>query len=181
MRRHSRQRRDTRAGDPRSGAHERPVADAVGTPVGADGLAHVLLVRLVVALEPADAAVAFKDEQVRRDAVEEPAVVADDDDAAREIEYRLLKRAQRVDVEVIRRFVQEQHVSARAQELREMHAVPLAPGEITHLLLLIGTAKVQRRGVRARVPGPRADLDVLLTARDLFPDVLVWIERVARL
>src|SRR2546430_1425626 len=57
-------------------------------PVASDGLAHVLLVRLVVALEPLDAAVAFEDEHVRRDPVEEPAIVADDDDASREIQDR---------------------------------------------------------------------------------------------
>jgi hypothetical protein len=44
---------------------------------------------------------------VSGDAVQEEAVVADDDGAAREVEQRLLKRAQRVDVEVVGRFVEQ--------------------------------------------------------------------------
>src|SRR3989454_179810 len=181
MRRHSRQRRDTRARDPRSGAHERPVADAVGTPVGADRLAHVLLVRLVVALEPADAAVAFEDEQVRRDAVQEPAVVADDGHAPREIEHGLLERTQGVDVEIVRRLVEQEHVPAGTQELREMHAVALAAGEVADLLLLIRAAEIERRRVRACVPCPRTDEDVLLATGDLFPHILFRVERVSGL
>src|SRR2546428_4257115 len=164
-----------------SRAHERPVADAVRAPIRPNGLTHVFLVGLVVALEPADAAVAFEDEQVRGDAVEEPAVVADDDDAAGKVEERLLERAQRVHVEIVRRFVQQQHVAAGAQELREMHTVPFAAREISHFLLLIGAAEVEGRGVRPRIPSPRPDLDALLAAGDLFPHVLRGVERVAAL
>src|SRR5215475_13381982 len=42
----------------------------------------VLFIVLEIAFEPFDMAVAFKSEHVGRDAVEEPAVVADDDGAA---------------------------------------------------------------------------------------------------
>src|SRR5207245_6567665 len=52
-------------------------------------------------------------------AVEEPAVVADDDGAAREIDERVLERAQRVDVEVVGGLVEEEEVPAAAQELRQ--------------------------------------------------------------
>jgi hypothetical protein len=45
----------------------------------------VLLVILKVALEPFDVAVAFEGQDMRGDAVEEPAVMADDDGAAGEI------------------------------------------------------------------------------------------------
>src|SRR5437867_2193534 len=75
-------RKSVRASD--SGADERTVVNAMRAPVGADGLAHVLLVRLVVALEPADPALSLEDQEVRRDPVEEPAIVADDNDAAGE-------------------------------------------------------------------------------------------------
>src|SRR5438093_12241082 len=109
-----------------SGARQRAVLDAVRLPVGAVLLAHLLFVRLVVALEPAHATVALEDEQVCRDAVEEPAVVADNDDASREIEQRFFERAQRVDVEIVRRLVEEQHVAARLEQLREMEAIALA-------------------------------------------------------
>src|SRR5207253_1675702 len=69
--------------------------------LGAEPAAAVGLVVLVVALEPDDAALALEGEDVGGDAVEEPAVVADDDRAAREVDERVLERAQRVDVEVV--------------------------------------------------------------------------------
>ncbi len=46
-------------------------------------------------------AVALEGEDMRRDAVEEPAVVADDDGAARVILERFLERPQRVDVDFV--------------------------------------------------------------------------------
>ena len=64
--------------------------------------------------------------------------MADDDGAAGEVEQRLLERAQGVDVEVVRRLVEQQHVAAAAQQLREVDAVALAAGEVGDALLLIG-------------------------------------------
>ena len=84
-----------------------------------------------------DLRVALEREDVRRDAVEEPAVVRDHDGAAGEVEQRLLERAQRVDVEVVRRLVEQQHVAAAAEQLREVDAVPLAAGELPDRLLLV--------------------------------------------
>src|SRR5438445_1185981 len=165
----------------RLGAHQRPVVNAVGTPIGADRLAHVLLIRLVVALEPADAAVAFEHEQVGGDAIKEPAVVADDGHASGEIQNRLLERTQRVDVEIVRGLVEQEDVPAGTEELSEMHPVALATGEVTDLFLLIRAAEIEGRGVRTRVARPRTDSDVLLTTGDLFPNVLVRVERVAGL
>ena len=79
---------------------------------GAQAPLPVGLVVLVVALEPDHLAVALEREHVRRDAVEEPAIVADDDRAAGEVEQRLFERAQRVDVEVVGRLVEQQQVAA---------------------------------------------------------------------
>src|SRR4051812_40157227 len=63
----------------------------------------VLFVVLEVAFEPFDMALAFEGEDVGRDAVEEPAIMADDDGAARKVLQRLFERAQRVDVEIVGR------------------------------------------------------------------------------
>src|SRR5690348_3726024 len=64
--------------------------------------AHLVrFVILEVALEPLHMAVALEGEDVRRDAVEEPAIVADDDGAAGEILQRLFQRAERIDVKVV--------------------------------------------------------------------------------
>ena len=53
---------------------------------GAEALVAVGLVVGEVAFEPDNLAVTLEREHVRGDAVEEPAIVADDDDAAREAE-----------------------------------------------------------------------------------------------
>src|SRR5512143_2601149 len=94
--------------------------------LGTEALVAVGLVVLVVPLVPDDLAVPLEREHVRGDAVEEPPVVADDDRAAAEGEERLLERAQRVDVEVVRRLVEEEEVAALLQRPRQVQTVHLA-------------------------------------------------------
>src|SRR5947208_3354206 len=65
----------------------------------------VLLIVLEIALEPFHMALALEGQDMRRNAVEEPAVVTDDDRAAGEILQGLFQRAQRIDVEVVGRLV----------------------------------------------------------------------------
>ena len=76
----------------------------------------------VVPLEPHHLGVPLEREDVRRDAVEEPPIVRDDHRASREIDQRFLQRTQRVDVEIVRRLVEQQQVAAGHQRLREMQA-----------------------------------------------------------
>ena len=94
--------------------------------LGPELLAAEALVGLEVALKPAGLGVALEREHVGRDPVEEPAIVGDDHRAAGERQQRLLERAQRVDVEVVGRLVEQQQVAALAQQLREVQAVALA-------------------------------------------------------
>src|SRR4029434_3658885 len=113
-----------------SRADERLVLDPVRlSRRGAAGLLAQGGVLLVAALEPRHLAVALEGEDVRRDPVQEPAIVADHDGAAGEVEQRLLERAQRVDVEVVRRLVEEEDVAAAAEQLCEVDAVALAARE----------------------------------------------------
>src|SRR5690606_1448437 len=64
-----------------------PVLDAAWLlRIVAQATAVVLLIGLVVALEPHHLAVALEGEHVRGDAIQEPAIVADDDGAAGEVE-----------------------------------------------------------------------------------------------
>src|SRR4051794_39722733 len=113
----------------------------------------VLLVIGEIALEPLDVALALEGEDVGRDAVQEPAVVADDDRAAGVVLERFLQRPQGVDVEVVRRLVEEEHVRARLQDLGEVHAVALAAREHADLLLLVGALEVEGAAI-----GPGVDL-----------------------
>ena len=57
-----------------------------------------------------------------------------------------------------------------AQQLREVHAVALAAGEVADLLLLVGAAEVEARHVRARVHLAVADMIRSGPPRDLLPD-----------
>ena len=59
--------------------------------------------------------------------------------AAGEVEQRVLERPQRVDVEVVGRLVEQDHVGAGLQQLGQMHAVALAARELADLLLLVGS------------------------------------------
>src|SRR5581483_2577128 len=54
--------------------------------IGALPLVKVFGIRAVVALEPHHFAVAFEGKNVRRDAIQEPAIVRDHDGTAREVE-----------------------------------------------------------------------------------------------
>src|SRR5581483_11023092 len=152
-------------------ANQRPVLYSGGLEgVRAARLLHPLDEVGPRALVPDRLAVPLEGEDVGRDAVEEPAVVRDHDGAAGELEQRLLERAQRVDVEVVRRLVEEQDVPARAQELRQVDAVPLAAREVADALLLVAALEVEPGDVLARVHLALAELDRVLVAADLLPD-----------
>src|SRR5690606_24662486 len=94
-------------GSPCASTRERLVADAVRLcrvlALAAFEIFHVLL---VVAFEPDDFRVALERQDVRGDAVEEPAVVRDHDGAPGEIEQRFLERAERFDVQIVRGLVE---------------------------------------------------------------------------
>src|SRR5690242_18374418 len=82
-----------------SSPDEFPVLDSVWlVSVRTLSTLQVLDVTLVVAFVPDRLAVALECQDVRRNTVEEPPVVRDDDGAAGKVEERYFKRAQRVDV-----------------------------------------------------------------------------------
>ena len=53
------------------------------------------------------------------DAIEKIAVVADHDDAAVEVEQRFLEQAQRGEIEVVGRLVEDEDVAAALEDFRE--------------------------------------------------------------
>ena len=91
--------------------------------------AHV--VRMVVAeiaLMKDHFRIAFEGEDVRRDAIQKPAVVGDDHGAAREGEQCLFQGAQRLDIQVVGRFVKQQDIRPLPEGEGEMQAAALAAG-----------------------------------------------------
>ena len=59
------------------------------------------------------------------------------------VQQRLFQRPQGVDVQIVGRLVEQQHVGAALQHLRQVHAVALAAGERPDLLLLVGALEVE--------------------------------------
>src|SRR4051794_29096582 len=145
----------------------------------------VLLVRLEVALEPVPVGRvlvgALVGEDVRRDAVEEPPVVGDDHRAAGELEQRVLEAAERLDVEVVGRLVEQQQVAALLEGERQVEAVALATGEDAGRLLLVRPLEAERRHVGARRDLGLADLAVVRAVRDDLPQRLLGVDSGAAL
>src|SRR5688500_18122520 len=117
---------------------------------GAKPPSLIRFVVLIVPLEPDDAAVALEGEHVRGDAIEEPAVVADDHGAAGVVQQRLFERTERVDVEIVGRLVEQQQVRSTLQQLGQMDAVALAARQRADLALLSAALEVEPRDVGTR-------------------------------
>ena len=83
--------------------------------IGAEAAFLIGFVVLKIALEPDHLAIALEGEHVGGDAIEEPAIMADDHGAAGEIEERVFKGAKRIHVKVIGRLVEEEDVGALLQ------------------------------------------------------------------
>ncbi len=148
----------------------------------AQAFAALVVVGLEIPFAPVDVAVPFERQNVRRQAVEEPAVVAHHHGAADEVGHRFFQRAQRVDVQVVRRFVEQQDVRAPAEQFRQVDAVPLAAGEDADLFLLVGLREVEPRDVSAGLRSVvLAHVDVVVPAGDFLVDRLVGVESIARL
>src|SRR5262249_30690139 len=115
------------------------------------------------------------------DAVEEPAVVADDDGAAAEVQKRFLQGPQGVHVEIVGRLVKQEQVAAGAKELGEVDAVAFAAGELADLALLIGALEVEAGHIAARGDLALAERQVIRAAGDLLEHGLAIVKRVAGL
>ena len=80
-----------------------------------------------------DFAVAFKRQDVRADAVEKIAVVAHDAHHAGKRDQRLLQHAQRRQIQIVRRLVEDEKVAAALQNAREQQPAAFAAGKFFHL------------------------------------------------
>lgn len=139
----------------------------------AQALDAVGLIGLEVALEPIPVARvlvgAFPRQNVRGDAVQEHTVMANDHRAARELEQRRFERGQRLDVEVVRRLVEEQQVAALLERERQVQTVALATGKYASALLLVLALKAKARHISAARNLGLADHHVVQAVRDDLP------------
>ena len=89
-------------------------------------LAEVVVVAAVVFLDPA---VGLDDQGAGHDVVEEGPVVADQQDRPLILDQQAFEQLQRLDVEVVGRLVQDQHVRRPGEQLGQQEPAPLAAGE----------------------------------------------------
>ena len=81
------------------------------------------------------------DDRAAADRLEQGAVVGDEDDRALEGEKRVLERLAALDVEVVGRLVEDQHVGARGDEDRQREPPLLAAGDVAQRLLRVGAGE----------------------------------------
>ena len=140
-----------------------------------EALLSILFIFRISTLEEVDLRVALEGEDMRADAVEEPAVVTDDHGAAGEVLQTLLQGTHGVDVDVVGGLVEQQHIGFALEGEGQVQAVALAAAEDAYLLALVGAAEVESRYVRARINQTAADLQVLVAAGDHLVDRLLGV------
>ena len=79
-------------------------------------IAALSFVGLEVSFAPVNITVTLESQNVSRDPIEEPSIVRDDHDAANEAEDRFLEGSQRIDIQIVGRFVEQQNVATASQE-----------------------------------------------------------------
>src|SRR5229473_2812744 len=147
--------------------------------VGAKALAALSFVHLIIAFAPDRLAVALESEDVRGDAVEKPAVVADDHGATAEVQQGIFQSSQRLHVEVIGRLVEQKQIAAATEQLGQVNAIALAARQLRHFALLVGSFKIKLGHIAARGYFSFAQHQVFRPAGDFLKNGLAGVERVA--
>ena len=96
----------------------------------ASSLLFLLQVIIVVADAVMDFSVALKRQNVRADAVEKITVVAHNAHHAGKRDQRLLQHAQRRQIQIVRRLVEDEKVAAALQNAREQQPAAFAAGQV---------------------------------------------------
>ena len=106
-------------------------------------------------------------EGTRGDMVDEGAVVADDDDRLPRLNEEVFEPLDRLDVEVVRRLVEEKDIGLLQEELRQLDTHTPAPTKLTRLSREVASleAKTEERQLDSLVVVDLFDSVVLLTQR----------------
>ena len=95
--------------------------------------------------------------------------MADDDGATGEFGKRVFQGAQRLHIEVVGRFVQQQYVGLGLQHLGQVHPVALTARQLADLFLLIRPFEVEPGDIGAALHFALAQRDVVELAGDFLP------------
>ena len=107
--------------------------------------------------------------------------MGDDHHRSGEARDPFFQGTERVDVEIVGRFVEQEEVGTSAEELGEMDAVAFTTRQRPDLLLLVRPLKVELGDVAAGVHRPLAEFDRVVAAGDLLEHRLGGIEGIATL
>ena len=132
----------------------------------AETLALVLFVFGIGTLEEENLGIPFESQIVGADAVEEPTVVRYDDGTAGEVFETLFKGTQGIDVDVVGRLVEQQHIPFFFERQGQMQAVALSARKDAALLFLVGSGEVEPREISAGIHLSTAHAEGFLTARN---------------
>ncbi len=125
--------------------------------------------------------VAFERQDMGRDAIQEPAIVRNHEGVAGELQQRVFQRAQRFDVQVVGRFVEQQYVAALQQGLGHVQAAAFAAGQAADQLLLVLALEVEAAQVGARLDLHAVDVEDVQAAGHFLEHVVVAFQLVATL
>jgi hypothetical protein len=100
------------------------------------------------------------------DGLQEPAVVGDEDDRRVELLQGLLEPLERLDVEVVRRLVEQQEVRAGRERAGEAGAGELAAGERLEVAVEVGVGEAEAVDDGVRALAPRVAADGLVLGHD---------------
>src|SRR5947208_17060297 len=124
-----------------------------------------------------DAAVAFESENRGANAIQEIAIVTDHDDAAAEGDERFLEQAQRSEIEIVRRFVEHQHVAAALQDFCEQHPAAFATAQLRDFRVDAVFAEKKSSQISAQRNALFAERDMFATTPDFFPNRFFVVEQ----
>ena len=109
-------------------------------------------------------------------AIEEHAIVADQEHRSGKVRDELLEQLQRLDVEVVGRLVEDQHVGGPREQPREQQPVALAAGQRSHRRLRALARKQEVREVTHDVFRLAVDDDGAVPVVDRVGDRAIGIE-----
>ncbi len=80
-------------------------------------------------------------------------------------------------VQVVGGLVEQQHVAAALQYLRQVHAVALAAGEFANQLLLLSALEIETTDIATRGSLVVAHLDEVQATGDFLPHAVLVVQR----
>ena len=113
---------------------------------------------------------------MRTDSIEEPTVMRNDNSTTCKIFQTLFECTQSIDIDIIGRLVEQQHVSFFLQCHSQMQTIPLSTRKHTTKFFLVGSGEIEARKVCTRIDIATSHTDQVITTGDHLINTLVRID-----